>query len=219
LFPDSFDIGSLPYGWLIAATVVVVAIGGLGYIGYLIATRRVRQPLLVFLGRFAITFLLLFGLEAVLLYLVPPVHDTMRSVTATLVGGILTVVGVEHTVSGAIITMQDPTLVFDVTAGCLGGLLFWTYVALVVAESQTGNRQRLTGIAVGLLILIAFNLLRITLSVYLQWLTAVRVHDVFYLVNIVVVLLVWAGWLRTLRRTGPPRLESELQGSSAIGEG
>jgi len=63
---------------------------------------------------------------------------------------------------------------------------------------------------VGLATLIAFNIFRITLSVYLQERTGVRVHDYFYWFNMLVVLLVWAGWVRTLKPRGsaPERIVS-----------
>ena len=95
--------------------------------------------------------------------------------------------------------LQNPSLSFAITVGCLGGELFWTYVALVLTETTASNRQRILGIILGLAALLAFNFFRITLSVYLEWLTGFHAHDVFYLFNTIFVLLIWVLWLRTLK--------------------
>lgn len=193
---DSFDSSNLSISWLFALPVMAVACGAIGYV---MVIRGVKQPLAVFLARYGISFLLLFLLESALLFLVPSFYTAMRSLTATLVGGILTLAGVGHSVSGSTIMLQNPYIAFDVTVACLGSVLFWIYIALVMAELKASARQRLTGILIGLAILWGFNFFRITLSVYLESLTSHPVHDYFYLFNIVFVLLVWAGWLRTLR--------------------
>jgi exosortase/archaeosortase family protein len=191
------DIRSSPYFGLIAVAIIAAACG---VIGYLIATRRIKQPVFVFLGRFGIAFFLLFILETALLITLPSFHATMQSLTARLVGSILTLAGASHSISGSTIILQSPYLSFDITASCLGGELFWTYTALVIAETTATNKQRVTGILVGLAILLVFNFFRITLSIYLEWLTGSHVHDYFYLFNMIFVLIVWAGWLWTLRR-------------------
>ena len=196
---DSLDISSLPFGWLVAFALAAGVCGAIGYIGYVIATNRVKQPLVVFLARYGISFLLLFLLEFALLSLWPSFHDTMRSLTATLVSGILTLSGVSQSVSGSTIMMEDPYLAFGIDVACLGGILLWIYTALVLAERKASAKQRLAGILVGLVILLVFNFFRITWSVYLEWSTGVHVHDYFYLFNIVIVLLIWAGWMRTLK--------------------
>jgi len=209
--PDTFDISSLPYSWLVVIVFMAVAFGAAGYI---IASRRVKQSFVVFLVRFAIVFLLLILIEAAILSLWPSVHNTMCNLTTRLVGGILGTVGVSESVSGSIITLQDPSLVFRVDAACLGGLLLWAYMALVLAESRVSPKQRLAGILIGLAILLGFNFFRITWSIYLEWQTGVNVHDYFYIFNMIFVLLVWAGWLRTLKpkptkpaKTTPPEQE------------
>jgi len=79
-------------------------------------------------------------------------------------------------------------------------VLFWAYIALVLVEFKAMPKQRLIGIFAGLAILLAFDFFRMTLSIYLEWRTGVYVHDYFYLFNMVFVLLLWAIWLRTLRR-------------------
>ena len=63
------------------------------------------------------------------------------------------------------------------------------------------HKQRLTGLIVGVVALLALNLFRIAISVYVEWRTGANVHNYFYFFNMVFVLLVWAGWARTLRPT------------------
>ena len=194
------DTRSFLFTWPVAVAVMLVLAAGFGAAGYLIAARRFRQPFLGFLVRYGIGFLFLILLEVAFLYLLPSFHSAIRDLTATLVGGILSWVGVSHSVSDSIITLQNPFLVFDIEVACLGGVLFWTYIALVLAESKATRKQRLIGIFAGAAILLAFNFFRITISIYLEWRTGVYVHDYFYLFNMVFVLLLWAVWLRTLRR-------------------
>ena len=201
--PNSLDISSLTFVLLAALASLAVTGAAIGYVGYIIATNRVKQPLVVFLARYGIGFLLLICLEGALFALWPSFYTTMRSLTATLVGGILTPAGVSHSVSGSTIMMQNPNLAFNVDHGCLGCLLFWIYAALVLAESNASRKQRIAGILIGLGILVVFNFFRITLSVYLEWSTGAHVHAYFYLFNIVFVLLLWAGWLRTLKPKRP----------------
>jgi exosortase/archaeosortase family protein len=199
--PDTLDFSSLSLGWLVAILIAAALFGGGGY---LLAHRRVRQPIVVFFVRFGVVFLLLIVIEAAILSLAPSVHEALGHATATLVGGPMDLAGAEPSVSGAQVAVQEPFIVFNIDAACLGGLLLWAYVALVLAESRASRRQRATGVAVGIAVLVAFNFLRVLLSVYLQWLTEVNIHDYFYLVNMLVVLVVWAGWLRTLKPGRPP---------------
>lgn len=196
---DQLDITDVPFYWPIATIIIVTAFG---VIGYFIVSRRIRQPIAVFLTRFGFVFFLLFFLELAVLIALPSVHAWMQNFTAGLVGGILTLAGASHSVYGSVVTLQNPYLTFDITSACLGGELFWTYIALVLAETSASNKQRLRGIVIGLGILIIFNFLRIILSIYLEWLTGFRVHTIFYFLNMVFVLLVWLGWLRTLKPRG-----------------
>jgi hypothetical protein len=179
------ESSSLLSNWAIAlAAVLAILIGliaGFGAVGYFVAARRIKQPFLRFLIRYALIFLLLLDLEIGVAYFLPSVHNTLRDATASFVGWILGLVGVGHSVAGPEITVNDPDLTFDVTMACLGGVLFWVYSGLVLA------------------ILVAFNLFRITISIYLEWRTGVNVHNYFYLFNMLFVLLVWAVWVRTLK--------------------
>lgn len=186
---------------LILEVAIYTAAAAIGYIIARIATPRIKQPFLAFLARFAIVFFLLFFLEFIVFYgLAPSVYAKLQELTATSVGGILSLAGAGHSISGSTITLQNPSLSFDITVGCLGGELFWTYVALVVAETNATNRQRILGIIIGLAVLLAFNFFRITLSVYLEWRTGFHIHDMFYLFSTIFVLLIWVIWLWTLRR-------------------
>jgi exosortase/archaeosortase family protein len=193
---DEFNIQSLPFYWLIPTVIIAVAFG---IVGYLIAKRRIKQPMAMFLVRFGIVFSLLFFLEVVILNVAPSFHSTMQNLVARLVGGILTLAGASHSISGSIVTLQNPYLTFDITTACLGGELFWTFTALVLAETSASNKQRLRGILIGLSILIVFNFFRIIMSIYAEWLTDFHVHTLFYFFNMIFVLLVWVGWLRTLK--------------------
>ena len=196
---ETYSIIDLP---LAALIVLVVFSAVFGVAGYLIASRRGHRSFLVFLALFAFAFLFLVFLEAAVLSLWPSVHEGLCGFTADLAGSTLGAMGVVNSVSGSTITVENPTLAFSVDPACLGGMLFWAYIALVLAELRATNRQLLTGILIGLFLLLAFNFFRITLSIYLEWRTGVHVHDYFYVVNMVVVLVVWAGWQRTLGLRG-----------------
>ena len=194
--PDSFDFRSTSYFWLVSVIAIAAAFS---VMGYFIATRRVKSNFVIFLARFGIVFFSLFVLEAAVISLLPSFHVTMQNLTATLVGGVLSLASASHAISDSTIILQNPYLPFDITAACLGGLLLWTYIALVLAEPTASNRQRIDGILKGLAILLAFNFFRIVLSIYLEWQTGFRVHNLFYFFNMLFVLLIWAGWLRTLK--------------------
>jgi len=196
---ETYSISNLP---LAALILLVVVSAVFGVAGYLIASRRGHRSFVVFLALFAFAFLFLVFLEAAVLSLWPSVHATLGGFTARLAGSTLSALGVTNSVSDSTITVENPTLLFSVDPACLGGMLFSAYIALVLAELRATNRQLLAGILIGLLILLGFNFFRITLSIYLEWRTGVHVHDYFYVFNIVIVLVVWAGWQRTL---GPRR--------------
>jgi exosortase/archaeosortase family protein len=180
--------------------VLIIIAVGFGILGYFIATSRVKQPFWLFMMRFGIVFFLLFFLDVVIRTILPSSQVALRNIAASLVSGFLTLTGAHHSITGSTITLQNPYLVFDITEACLGGLLLNTYGGLVLAESTATKKQRLTGILVGLAILLAFNFFRITLSIYLEGLTGFNVHHLFYYINMGFVLLVWLGWLRTIRR-------------------
>ena len=199
---DWLNSNSLTIVGLIVLVIIAAAFGG---IGYLIATRRIKQPIVVFLARFGIVFFLLFFLELAIFALLPSFHTMMRNFAATLVGGVLSISGASHSITDSIITLQNPYLSFDITEACLGGVLLWTYIALVSAETTATSKQRIVGILVGLVLLLAFNFFRIILSIHMEWLTGFSIHNLFYLFNIIFVLLVWAGWLRTMKPQTAPR--------------
>lgn len=177
--------------------VLVMSIGG-----YIIGARR-RQPLSGFLVRYIAVFGTLFLIEYAFLELLPSLHATLSEFTATIVGGILGLAGIDTLVSGSMIMLQDPPLAFEVSAACLGGVLFWVYIGLIFAESGVTMRQRLVGIIAGISVLVTFNIFRITLSIYLESQTGVYVHDYFYLFNMVFVILIWVVWLKLLKLKRP----------------
>jgi exosortase/archaeosortase family protein len=204
--------------WAIALVVVLVVIGGIiaafGTVGYLIAGRSIKRPFLRYIVRYAIAFLLLLSLEAIILWLAPSVHRTLQHLTAVAVGWVLELADVHNSVSGSAIGVQEPYIVFKIDVACLGGLLFWAYMALVLAEPRATGRQRLIGLGMGLAGLLVFNLFRIFISIYIEWRTGVNVHNYFYLFNMVFVLLLWAGWVWTLKPR-PERSQDYSQGAGA----
>jgi exosortase/archaeosortase family protein len=193
---DLYDIMAWPYLGLVASLVMAAI---LGIVAYLITSRRGNHSALSFLTRYGAWFFALFFLEWFVVAFLPGLASTLRGAMAKLVGDMFTMANVPHTVSGSTIFLQSPYLAFDVTQSCLGGILLWAYAGLVLAEPRASTKQKIVGILVGFAILLAFNFLRIVLSIYLEWLDGARVHDYFYLFNIVFVILVWAGWLWTTK--------------------
>ena len=197
------DNGSPLSDWAIVLVVALVVIfgiiAGFATIGYIIAGRSIKRPFLRYIIRYAIIFLVFLGLEAIILWLAPSVHRTLQHLTAVVVGQTLEMVSVNNLVSGSTIIVREPLLVFRIDVACLGGLLFWAYIALIMAEPRATVRQRLVGLGMGLVGLLVFNLFRIFISIYIESRTGVNVHNYFYLLNMVFVLLLWAGWVRTLK--------------------
>lgn len=141
-------------------------IAGFGTAGYFIATRRAKRPFVGFIIRYAIAFLSLILLEAGFLWLLPAVHTGMRHLTTVVVGWAMGLAGADNSVSGSTLTLQDPAIAFEIDVACLGGILFWSYIALVLAETSATRRQRLIGLGAGVVALAGFNLFRITTSIY-----------------------------------------------------
>jgi len=188
--------------------VVVLILVGFGLSGYVVRRLVDRHDwkvpgFFIFLARYALVFGLLLGLEVLVLWLSPALHLMLRDSVASVVGGLLHLTGTDAWVAGPVVSIGSPSLLFDVTTACLGGVLFWVYLALVLAETRASRGQRLKGMLIGLGILVAFNIFRITVSVYMEGVAGLRIHDYFYLLNMLVVLLVWAGWVRTLRSGSP----------------
>ena len=186
-------------GLAVALVVIFGIIAGFGTIGYIIAGRSIKRPFLRYIVRYAIAFLLFLSLEAIILWLAPSAHRTLQHLTAVVVGWVLGLVDVHNSVSGSAIGVQEPYLVFQIDVACLGGLLFWAYIALILAEPRATSRQRLIGLGAGVIGLLVFNLFRIFISIYIEWRTGVNVHNYFYLFNMVFVLLLWAVWVWTLK--------------------
>ena len=199
----------MSYWYFILGLVFVIAIFFIffasSYVIGKFVQREKKQSFARFLLRCAVFFGLLYGGEQALQMLFPSVHLLLQDSAASLVVSILHLGHADASVRGTSILLGSQPLAFEITVACLGGVLLWAYVALVFAQPGATPKQRLLGILVGLATLVAFNIFRITLSVYLQERTGVRVHDYFYWFNMLFVLLVWAGWLRTLKpRTSLP---------------
>jgi exosortase/archaeosortase family protein len=189
---------------LVVGLVITALIAGFGTAGYFIATRRAQRPFVGFIIRYAIAFLSLILIEAGFLWLLPSVHSGMRHLTTVLDGWIVGLAGAGNSVSGSTLTLQDPPIAFEIDVACLGGILFWSYIALVLAEPAATRKQRLIGLGAGVVALAAFNLFRITTSIYVEWSTGVNIHDYFYVFNMLFVLCVWAVWLRIIRPRRQP---------------
>lgn len=196
----------MTYSLFLAIALVILALilVGFGISGYVIGRLAGKQEwrihsFLGFLSRYVVVFGLLLALEAVVAWLFPSFHLLLRDSAAAFVGGMLHLAGAQASVDGSLISVGSSSAVFDITVACLGGVLFWVYLALVSAEPRASGRQRLKGILIGIVVLFSFNLFRIVLSVYLEGSSGLRVHDYFYVANMLVVLLVWAGWVRTLK--------------------
>ena len=205
----------MQYSIAVILSVVVVLLFVVSSMGYFIGTHWVRQSYRSFLGRYLAVFGILFIIEYAFLELLPSLHATLSNLTATIVGGILRLAGIDTLVSGSMIMLQDPPLAFEVSAACLGGVLFWVYIGLVFAESGVTMRQRLVGIIAGISVLVTFNIFRITLSIYLESQTGVYVHDYFYMFNMVFVILVWVVWLKLLKLKRPGMSHAGQEGSFA----
>ncbi len=184
---------------LVIGLLIAALTAGFGTAGYFIATRRARRPFVAFILRYAVAFLALVLLEAGFLWLVPSVHAAVQHLTAVAAGWLVGLAGAANSISGSTLTPRDAGVVFDIDVGCLGGILFWSYTALVLAEPVATGKQRLAGLAAGCAALLAFNLLRISLSIWVEWSTGVNIHNYFYLLNMVFVLCAWAVWLRLVR--------------------
>ena len=198
----------MTYWFAVAITGGILA--GFGLAAYVFGGRR-SGSFVRFILRYLTVFLLLLLAEAGLVWLFPSVHTAMETVTAHSVAGLLKVTGTDPSATGSIISFGNPPLMFDVTVACLGGMLYWVFIGLVWAEARTTRRQRLLAILAGVALLIGFNLFRITFSVYLEWRTGAYVHDYFYALNMLFVLLLWAGWQWTLRPRPAPAVPSRWQ--------
>ena len=184
----------------VVGTTLVVLTALLGTVAYVLVDRRLTRSAPRFLGKFAVVCLGFLALEVSLLIFFPGLHGALRDATAQIVARLLNWGGADYHVSGAIIWLENDPIATDVSVACLGGVLFWVYFALVLAPSDPTPWQRLIGLALGVGAILLFNVLRITLSIHLQHANGLDVHDYFYLVNMVFVLLVWVGWLIVVQR-------------------
>ncbi|RLC91896.1 MAG: hypothetical protein DRI39_09390 [Chloroflexi bacterium] len=186
-----------------APAIIITVLVVFGFIGYLVAGRK-SGPLPRFLIRYLGALTLLLLIEAALLWQYPTFHMTLRGWAASVVGAIMRLFNEETYVTGSTLLLRNPLTIFEVTAASLGGPLLWAYVALVLADSRWTRPDRARGLIIGLAILFLCNLARLILSAYLEWRTETFASNYLYLVNLALVLLVWAGWVQHLK----PRLEA-----------
>lgn len=190
-----------------------------GVICCIIATRWSRRAIVLFLARYGIVFFSLFFLENVLFTYLPSFHIALRDFTAAMVGKILTAANISHSVSGSTVTLQNPFYAaFKIDTACLGSILFWVYASLVLADLNATAKQRVRGILIGFAIILAFNFFRIVMSIYLAGRIGVNVHNYFYYFNFVFVLLLWAGWLWTIKpkKAQPPKKRPQQTGADTV---
>ena len=185
--------------WLDLGFLFIILIVGFATGAYFLGAGKVKLPFLGFLARYGTVFFAFLFLDRMLLIFYPSFMNETRNLTAAAAGEMLSLLGAECLVAGPVIMLQNPSFQYDVTVGCVGSVLFCAYFALVLAVPGASSRQRLTGVFAGLVVLLVFNIFRIILTTYLEWSRGVHTHEYFYLFNMAFVLLVWAGWLRTLK--------------------
>jgi exosortase/archaeosortase family protein len=186
--------------WKVAASLVVLlAFAGSCYALGKFLKRERGNRFVWFFVRCVAVFVLLLGCEYALTRLFPHYPELLRDSAAAAVGGILRLADMHNSVTGSIIWLESTPIAFDITSSCLGGVLFLTYIALVFAQPNVSRNQRLAGVVGGLAVLLAFNTCRIAFTVYVEGSTGGYVHSLFYYVNMFVVMLVWAGWVSTLK--------------------
>ena len=109
---------------IVAGLISAALIAGFATAGYFIATRRAKRPFVRFVVRYAIVFLSLLLLEVGLLWLAPSVHSRMQHLTAVVVGWAEGLAGADNSVSGSTLSLPDRAMTFEISAACLGGILF-----------------------------------------------------------------------------------------------
>jgi exosortase/archaeosortase family protein len=164
-------------------------------IAYLLCEKAFKRSLLQFIARYGIVFVALVFLEYTVRFYFAALANVFCGMTAHLVGGILSLSGAECSVLGSTIELRDPIRHIDVIPACLGGAIFWLYIALVLAVPGVSWRNRLTGVCAGIVLIFGFNISRLLLSVYTQWRTGIYIHDYFYYFSPVFVLLLWGLWV------------------------
>lgn len=197
--PDNISHGQFALYWLVDGAVLLLVFAPMGY---LIATHKIRHPSVIFFTRFLGVFAVLFLADLLIMWFAPSFYLLLQGGLAALVTRALKAGGLSASSSGAVISL--PSGSFKIATGCLGDELVCVYVALVLAERAATRGQYALGLLVGLVVLWAFNVLRIVVSIYTESRWAFNSHYVFYLGSLVFVLALWWIWLgrlRTLRAT------------------
>lgn len=128
--------------------------------------------------------------------------EPLMMFTARIAGASATLTGAEATVVGRRIFLADRIL--DVDIDCTAVQLMAVYAALVFAYPLSGARK-LCGLALGLPVLFAVNVARLTaiahLSDLLEGADFVFAHDYLFMVAMVAaVVALWASYLASARR-------------------
>jgi APA family basic amino acid/polyamine antiporter len=139
--------------------------------------------------------------------LLPPVfrrvHPKYKTpyVGTVITGAIAAATGVNTVVQGCNVLVPDRVL--QVSVDCTGAFLFVAYAALVIAQPLSW-RDRLLGIALGVPVLIAFNIGRLVLVAHVsQWMPNQfdLMHDfLFQGLMVLSALVVWLVWMSTVTR-------------------
>lgn len=194
--------------WRITAVLVVLLLFAAScYIVGKFLKRERGNRFIWFFARCVVVFALMIGCETAIVRLFPSYPGLLRDSAAAAAGWVLHLLDMPNSVTGSVIYTDTLCIAFDITYPCLGVVLFLTYIALVFAQPNVTRKQHLAGLAGGLAALAVFNVFRIALTVYVEGSTGGYVHNIFYFFNMSVVVLVWAGWMWTLkpRRATPPQ--------------
>jgi archaeosortase B (VPXXXP-CTERM-specific) len=153
----------------------------------------------------AVVFVVVYALfESVVIWLslagaLVPVANLIARVTGTLAG----MTGVPNTVLGNDVFLSNRVLLISLE--CTGLFILGVFGALVLAYPASWG-SRLVGLAVGIPVLIAANLLRLVAAAHVavdfpEAFTIV--HDYVFQVGMVLVAVgLWAAWMRTSRPPG-----------------
>jgi len=128
--------------------------------------------------------------------------EPVAGTTAAVAGGCARAVGFDATATGNIISLPSRALRIDLQ--CTAVTLMAVYIALVLAYPVSW-KMRMLAIAVGVPVLLAFNILRL---VGVVWASELFEGDLFNIVHdyiynfgmVFVVLMMWAVWLSFVSR-------------------
>ena len=136
-------------------------------------------------------------------------------INATITSFILNGMGIYTLQGGAMLTIVDPNSPFRfiITEDCTGWKSIMFLFALIFAVKGPKFKHRITGFLGGTLIILVANVARILGTVFAEraWgvNTALMVHDYLFRFGLIVlVLLLWTGWLWLLYLNKKPKHKS-----------